>query len=79
MRWYKWIVEPRQNQADDSEDQTKVRENKAEDVHGVIAKGPELGVGQTVDDEEDWRRDVTDHRAPKRGNAPILAGRNDNV
>ena len=56
-----------------------MREDEAKDVDGVVAEGPELGVGETVDDEEDRGRDVADEGAPEHGDVPILAGADDDV
>ena len=56
-----------------------MREDEAEDVDGVVAQGPEFGVGETVDDEEDGGGDVADQRAPEHGDVPVLAGTDNDV
>lgn len=56
-----------------------MREDEAEDIDGVVAKGPEFGVSQAVDDEEDWGGDIADEGAPEHGDAPIFARGDDNV
>lgn len=56
-----------------------MREYETEDVRGVVAQGPEFGVGKAVDDEEDGGGDVADHGRPEGGDGPVFAGGNDNV
>lgn len=76
---HKHVKIPRQDQADDREDQTEMRKYEAKDVDGVVAEGPEFRVRQTVYDEEDWGGDVTDEGTPENGNAPVLAAGDDDV
>ena len=79
MHRHKHVVVPRQDQSDDGEDQTEMREDEAKDVDRVVAEGPEFGVGETVDDKEDGGRDVADEGAPEHGDVPVLAGADDDV
>ena len=76
---HKNIKVPRQDQRGDCEDEAEMGEDEAEDVDGVVAEGPEFGVGETVDDEEDRGGDVADERAPEHGDVPVLAGAYDDI
>ncbi len=47
-----------------------MRQDEAKDVNGMIAQRPKLRTGEAVDDEENWRRSVADHRDPEHGDPP---------
>lgn len=73
------VEPPGCDDADADENQADVANNEAENLKGILADLVEVGVGKTEDDGQGWGGDVAKERTPDDGDAPILAGSDDDV